>query len=139
MITFLPYPSFAVSAQVLDRKRCWKQVLEAWQILQTLLGTYERGGWKHHPCTKMWRGYEAALAVYYNVFLEESVLTHHINVVKMLPVELKNEVVTLPSWLGDERLHASHRSNLIRKNEDFYGQFGWTEHNKMPYYWPASL
>ena len=36
MTTFLPYPDFLQSAQVLDKKRCWKQFVEAKQITDTL-------------------------------------------------------------------------------------------------------
>ena len=38
--------------------------------------------------------------------------------------------------LGDERLHTSHRSNLLRKAPEWYGQFGWTEAPDMAYWWP---
>ena len=41
----------------------------------------------------------------------------------------------LPPWLGDERVHASHRSNLLRKDKDFYSKYNWSESNDMPYYW----
>ena len=33
MQTFLPYPDFQRSAAVLDKKRCWKQVVETKQII----------------------------------------------------------------------------------------------------------
>jgi hypothetical protein len=42
-----------------------------------------------------------------------------------------------PPWLGDEAFHASHRSNLLRKNPEWYGQFGWTEPDDLPYVWPV--
>jgi hypothetical protein len=60
--TFLPYPDFAASAVVLDRRRLGKQRVEALQILRAL--TRERYGWKHHPAVRMWAGYEEALACY---------------------------------------------------------------------------
>ena len=44
----------------------------------------------------------------------------------------------LPPWLGTESLHASHRSNLLRKDPDWYGRFGWTEPPDLPYIWPVS-
>ena len=34
MQTFLPYENFLESAKVLDKKRCWKQVVEANQIIE---------------------------------------------------------------------------------------------------------
>ena len=47
----------------------------------------------------------------------------------------------LPTWLGDEELHRSHRSNLIAKDPGFYRQrfaerFGG-EPDDLPYVWPA--
>jgi hypothetical protein len=48
----------------------------------------------------------------------------------------KNLQETYPPWLGDERLHASHRSNLLRKDPEHYGQFEWTEPDDLPYWWP---
>ena len=42
MITFLPYPDFQKSAQVLDRQRLGKQRLEAKQILEINLGVMLR-------------------------------------------------------------------------------------------------
>jgi hypothetical protein len=45
--------------------------------------------------------------------------------------------LVLPPWWGDERLHASHRSNLLRKDPAHYGRFGWAEPPDLPYFWPA--
>ena len=42
-----------------------------------------------------------------------------------------------PKWLGNEAFHASHRSNLLRKDSIHYGQFGWTEPHNLPYVWPV--
>jgi hypothetical protein len=36
-----------------------------------------------------------------------------------------------------ERVFASHRANLLRKDAAYYGYFGWTEDPTMPYYWPT--
>lgn len=44
--------------------------------------------------------------------------------------------VTQP-WLGDPAFHASHRSNLLRKNAEHYGAFGWTESPDLEYVWPV--
>jgi hypothetical protein len=46
----------------------------------------------------------------------------------------------LPSWVGDEALHLSHRSNLLAKDPDFYRprfaeRFG-PEPDDLPYVWP---
>jgi hypothetical protein len=43
----------------------------------------------------------------------------------------------LPSWLGDDALHRSHRSALLRKDHGHYGdQFGDEDPN-LPYVWPV--
>lgn len=46
------------------------------------------------------------------------------------------EVVT-PHWLGNPQLHASHRSNLLRKDYEWYRHFNWTEvGTQLEYYYP---
>jgi hypothetical protein len=42
----------------------------------------------------------------------------------------------LPSWLGDGRLHLSHRSALVRKNPDFYRPVFGDVPDDLPYHWP---
>src|SRR4051794_41349047 len=62
MQTFLPYPDFARSADVLDTPRLGKQRVEALQVLRALeLGEY---GWRSHPVVRMWRGRTPALVAY---------------------------------------------------------------------------
>lgn len=55
--------------------------------------------------------------------------------IQSLMDELGGEVV-LPLWVGDPAFHASHRSNLLRKDSVFYGKFGWLEPHDLPYVWP---
>ena len=47
----------------------------------------------------------------------------------------------LPSWLGDEALHRSHRSNLVAKDPDFYrprfAELFGPEPDDLPYVWPG--
>ena len=42
-----------------------------------------------------------------------------------------------PYWFGNEKINASHRSNLLRKNPEFYGKYGWTEPDNLEYIWPV--
>jgi hypothetical protein len=42
-----------------------------------------------------------------------------------------------PWWLGDDRLHSSHRSNLLRKDYGYYSKFGWDEPDNIEYFWPT--
>jgi mRNA-degrading endonuclease YafQ of YafQ-DinJ toxin-antitoxin module len=66
MQTFLPYKSFKQSLQSLDYRRLGKQRVEAFQILNVLLERTDTKGWRNHPITKMWKGYEDALKQYFN-------------------------------------------------------------------------
>ena len=40
-----------------------------------------------------------------------------------------------PHWLGKEEFHSSHRANLLRKDYEYYSQFGWKENPQDPYVW----
>lgn len=42
----------------------------------------------------------------------------------------------LPRWLGDDRLHLSHRSALVRKDHAFYGPAFGNVPADLPYVWP---
>lgn len=131
MQTFLPYPDFTKSARCLDNKRLFKQCVECKQLL---LGQYPK-----HPASKMWFGYENALAEYGKVMAEEAI-KRGINAAGLLSFFIKSSDSknnSLPFWLGNELFHSSHRSNLLRKDYDFYSKYGWTETTSLPYYWPV--
>jgi hypothetical protein len=49
---------------------------------------------------------------------------------------LVNKSFSYPDWFGNKEFHASHRSNLLRKDPEFYGKYGWTEPHDLPYIWP---
>ena len=134
MQTFLPYPDFAQSARCLDNRRLGKQRVECLQILKAL--SDPSYGWQNHPAVKMWRGYKNTLAVYgFEICLhwrERGFRDTLLDTFKYA-TDFKNE---LPPWLGNSDFHASHRSNLLRKDPIHYGQFCWTESNNLPYIWP---
>jgi hypothetical protein len=132
MQTFLPYPVFAASVGCLDRARLGKQRVEALQILNALEGRSR--GWVNHPATRMWRGYAPALRCYLRHCIVEWVARGYKNTMAMPPLE---EHAQMPPWLGDPALHASHRSNLLRKDPAWYGRFGWSEQPDLPYVWHA--
>ena len=134
MQTFLPYRDFKQSAICLDKKRQFKQVVEASQIYNTLI--HKRKAWQNHPAVLMWKGYEDALAEYHNVCWEVAKEKWGIKFVKLSKIAM-GDVVIYPPWLGNEKFHASHRSNLLRKNIEYYSQFGWTEPPNLEYFWPT--
>lgn len=124
MQTFLPYPDFLKSAQVLDKKRCWKQVVEAKQIISILSHLEEcpkdTVPWKNHPAVKMWEGHKQLLKIYFSIFLIMCTDKHIINT-KYTPYTLRlNEKVKKPFWLDNEDFHRAMRSRLIEKDRDFY-------------------
>lgn len=131
MQTFLPYRDFVMSARCLDNRRLGKQRVEAFQLLDAINGLTK---WRHHPAARMWRGYEQALRQYLRCCITEWVDRGYRNAM-VVPEEQDAE---MPWWLGDERLHSSHRSNLLRKQRAHYGRFGWSESDDMPYWWPVN-
>jgi hypothetical protein len=146
--TFLPYADFEQSARALDARRLGKQRVECIQVLRGLtLPTY---GWRHHPAVKMWRGHEEALGRYAFTVCEvwtelgfgdtcaatigSELATFGVDRVRSQP-ELA-AAGALPSWLGDEDFHRSHRSSLRRKEPDFYGPKFPDVPDDLPYVWP---
>jgi hypothetical protein len=120
--TFLPYHSFRESAEILDRARLGKQRLEVYQILRTLFGLTH--GWKNHPCTKMWKGYENALCLYGIACCEEwSRRGYKDNTGPLIREFMTTDITVMPPFLGNEAFHASHRSNLKRKDPIHYAAF----------------
>lgn len=138
MQTFLPYESFQKSAKCLDYKRLGKQRIEAWQIYCAL--TKKNYGWQKHPAVEMWKGYELAL-LYYGFFISyewkrrgyKDIMTNRFcNELK----KIGNKYMYMPHWLGNKKFHASMRSNLLRKDYEYYNQFKWQEKDNLLYYWP---
>ena len=145
MQTFLPYPNFTVSAMCLDWRRLGKQRVEARQIQDTL---QRGGGWERHPAVRMWDGYVCALMLYSDCMIREWVRRGYEN--NMSPMctnrwdsdhvvhpSFSRDKIVMPPWLGDEELHASHRSMLMSKDPEWYSQFEWDETPGGPYKWPV--
>jgi hypothetical protein len=150
MQTFLPLPSFRESARCLDNKRLGKQRLECKQILLCRgvpIGAHKPGkkGWQNHPAVLMWAEHEVALLVYGIVVCREWAargfqdqlgreFTTAYN--RLRPTISANRY---PAWFGDAEFHASHRSNLLRKDFWHYASFGWQEPTDLPYVWPVQI
>jgi hypothetical protein len=140
MQTFLPYSDYAQSARVLDRQRLGKQRVETLQLLKANLDPAASRGWVNHPAAKMWRSYELNLIAYGVAMCDEWLRRGYRDTCrdKILSYADRAAYRGAPAWLGDEAFHASHRANLLRKDPDFYGQFGWTENPEDPYIWPVN-
>ena len=133
MQTFLPYRSFMKSALTLDYRRLGKQRVEAMQILKAIR---EGGGWRHHPIVLLWTDYTDALCEYYNCMVIEWRRRGYVNTMPLL--ELPRRLIARPHWLNDDFIRA-HRSNLLRKDPTYYGQFDWGVPSDLPYIWSDSL
>ena len=134
MQTFLPYPDFKKSVQVLDYRRLGKQRVETFQVLNILLARTPTKGWRNHPVTLMWTGYESALQLYQNYTIQEWVNRGYKNTMQL--EEIVPGSVVMPPWFGLDEFHRSHRSNLLRKDYEYYSQY-FNEPSDLEYYWPA--
>lgn len=133
MQTFLPFPDFRASAQVLDTKRLGKQRVEAEQIRRAL--SDPEYGWRNHPAVKMWQGHEQALIAYRNAMIEEWIRRGYKNTMPILDC---TPVYAVPPWMGDPEFHLSHQSNLIRKFPDHYAPLFPGVSPELPYKWPTT-
>ena len=139
MQTFLPVSDFITTAKILDKKRLFKQLVESRQILATLgVELYKKNGERmkathiHHPIHRMWRDFEDSLKKYHNCILTECIFRGIKTTIEYIPCSYSCDY---PRWFGYTEFHASHRSNLLRKNPEYYGQFGWTEPDNLDYIW----
>ena len=135
MQTFLPYPDFQKSVEVLDYRRLGKQRVETFQVLNILLDRTPTKGWRNHPVTLMWTGYESALKLYQNITICEWINRGYNNNMKL--EEIEPDSIVMPPWFGNEQFHRSHRSNLLRKDYEYYSQY-FDEPNNLEYFWPGA-
>lgn len=138
MQTFLPDPSFALSAHYLDRQRLGKQRVETLQLLRALHG--ETKGWSKHPAAIMWRGYEQALVQYGVAVCAEWIGRGYKDscLEKIASYARPEAAVVTPTWLGDYAFHQAHRSNLVRKLPGHYRPLFPDVPDDLPYVWPVS-
>ena len=149
MQTFLPYADFERSARALDRKRLGKQRVEAIQVVR---GLVQPGyGWKNHPAVLMWKGYEEALGRYGFVCCEvwtelgfgdtcAATIAEDLRTFGVERVRTQAQLAesgALPPWLGDEAVHLSHRSALVRKDPEHYRSMFPDVPDDLPYVWPV--
>lgn len=134
MITFLPYTDFYKSCYCLDITRLRNQRVEARFIYNIITGKFRSKRWENSVGVRMWYGYPKALADYYNACLQ-AYKDRGYNNITMVPID-NNTRLIIPEWLGNEKLHSSHRQTLLSKKEEWYKQYDWIEEPKYSYYWP---
>lgn len=158
MNTFLPYQSFIHSAQSLDNKRLWKQVLECKQLLTILakqhcyykthkirpdnLNYWGFGGWSNHPALIMWSKHPKALAWYAMACVGECKRRGIAKYTKVFgeisEIAANFSYNGLPRWIGQENFHLAHKSNLIRKLPEHYVPLFGNVPNDKEYIWPKN-
>lgn len=134
MQTFIVSWNMKESAEMLDNKRLGKQRVECLQIFRALAG--QTKGWRNHPAVLMWAGHEHALCLYAQNVREAWIgrgFSHTI----VYP-DPRGFPFRLPPWWGEGRLLESHRSNLLRKDPQFYARYEWNVPSNLPYYWPVT-
>lgn len=149
MQTFLPVVSFVESMEFLDNARLGKQRVETCQILEVLTNvpilpknlqsivTFERthGAWSKHPAVLMWRNHEEWLKLYLACAVGEWVFRGFRNTITVPGYD--TSIQGPPEWLGDDKFHSSHRSNLVRKMPHHYKKFWPNQDDSLPYFWPT--
>lgn len=122
MQSFLPYPDFVETAQILDRQRLGKQRVETMQILNALTGLST--GWRNHPATKMWEGSEHVLARYGLEMCKEWVRRGFKDSTASFFEDYLDKCghVTVPYKFFSPELHHSHKLMLIWKLPEWYGR-----------------
>jgi len=114
MQTLLPYPDFKKSLPTLDYRRLGKQRVESYQIIRAIKFG---GGYGRHPVVRMWHGHVNALKHYYNLAIDEWVKRGYRNNIRKIAIRSK---IAYPEWLNRKNFHAAHRSNLLRKDPEYY-------------------
>jgi len=142
MITFLPVPSFEETAKILDYRRLGKQRVEALMILRILDPNYHSingkiSRWTNHPATKMWIGYEKMLQEYTLAMCDEWIGRGYKDTISPEIASFKFTDDITPPWIGSEKFHLSHQSNLVRKVPGYYGPIFPGVADNLPYFWPG--
>jgi hypothetical protein len=155
IMTWLPYQDFLTTFQTLSDYHVGRQMHEAGIVLDYLVGIGHEKLCDRFRTTRMWKGYPSALAFYHSMAIREHVMrggrplrtaaydfyhgfqieTLHYAHRKLVPVQ----EIEYPPWLGDERLHASHRGALFRQYpEHYFHRTDWIEYKDLPLFWPES-
>ena len=147
MQTFAPLAEIEESAKALDLKRLGKQIIECRQIAKAIANPGY--GWQRHPAVAMWRENTGGLliyATYMNAEWEARRGKTHGAYTNMLLdygvsyAEAQRAALDWgehsPPWWGQDAVHESHRSNLIRKHPEHYEPLFPSTEKDLPYVWP---
>jgi hypothetical protein len=101
-------------------------------------------GYIYHPAVLLWFNYLSALKHYTMVHIEEckargmqnSITLGYEYFNKDAPICEVSSSVNYPPWTKDGDFLIRHRSNLIRKDKEYYAPIFPTVANDMQYFWP---
>lgn len=152
---FVPLPDLRESARSLCRKALtltYRTLARMDALEEAFDAGWENPGWSNHGSPSywwaMWREYPAARAVYTQEILKALVVMdsqsrHHPRRAELREISAVVEKQLSPGfkytpavsrqwagqieWLGDERLHASHRKYLQYQWPAWYRQYGWDD------------
>ncbi len=139
---FLTSPDFHENAKCLDTKRLGKQITEAFQVYRYITGQGKMQG-NPHPY-RMWQGFELCLLSYICALHDEWIArfddgrrggkrTHKNGIeAEAIVSQVSFEDYKEPDWIRREDVLSSHRSALLYKDMNWYGQFGWKENPAVP-------
>ena len=134
-------------ASILDTKRLGKQRVEAIQIVRKLLDLPNMSGkeskaWNNHPAVRMWKGYEPYLVkVYLFNMIDEWAnrgkngrlcRKHFLHLIR----KVRHKKIVEPHWFKEDVFN-SHKSNLLRKDSEYYSKFFSDVSNDLEYIWPS--
>lgn len=117
MQTFLTSYNLSENAKVLDNKRLFKQLLEGYQILNTIINN---GQWENHPAVKQWKSTPQALFWYIHSIWNECKIrgiAENSNLYfrckdLLLEKDLNEQFLENPKWWNRQDIISSHRGRL---------------------------
>lgn len=87
-------------------------------------------GFQEHPAVLMWKGFEGNLKAYQVFMLREWMkrrwdidIDFEAFIKGTSGLGVNEQKQRIPTWLGDERLHKSHRAKLYEKDPEHYKQY----------------
>lgn len=125
MQVFTPYKEPILCAQVLDKKRLNKQIIECQQIIRAIEGNKS---WHNHPVVRMYRPHKEWLKCYMRCLI--CFKDGNITMAKELD---SFSMAERPSFLTDE-LCDQHKRRLFTKQPDKYPQFSHLGESEINWY-----
>lgn len=93
-------------------------------------------GWKNHPASRMWADNLAGLSAYGVAMCREwKARGYKDTTMEKIIALVEPDPTDLPDWWGRMDIVESHRSNLIRKAPEFYGDIWLDVPDDLPYVW----